>query len=464
MKTKLFALLVTAFLAVFSCSVFAANLAPQGPFRAFDDNGDPCASCKLYTYEAGTSTPKTTYTTQTAATPNANPTILDSDGYAHVWMGDGSYKFILKDASDATIWTLDNLSGSEIGGFGDEVVALSSSTSITTAYENNLIVATSSPTFSLLSAASAGEGWAFAVRNDGTGTVTIDPNLSETINGAATLTIGAKSSAFIVTNGTAWYTIFTAQGSIANLTVVGNVSGSTALPSTVTILDDDTMATASATTLATSESTKAYVDTTTTAISRVVTRQYLTSGSSATYTRPAGVDAILVRMVGGGGGGGAVATNAGSAGGDTSFNSIVAKGGSGGAISVAGGGVGGAGGTAGTGSATFRQDGQAGGAGSQISHPTGVGGNSRLGPGAQAKVGNGTGNAAAANTGGGGSGGNNGNNCGSGGGSGEYVEIYISSPSSTYTYTVGGGGNGGSAGTQAGGNGGSGLIIVEEYY
>ena len=46
-----------------------------------------------------------------------------------------------------------------------------------------------------------------------------------------------------------------------NLTVLGNVSGSAATPAEVTIIDDDTMGTASATTLATSESVKAYVDT-----------------------------------------------------------------------------------------------------------------------------------------------------------------------------------------------------------
>ena len=48
--------------------------------------------------------------------------------------------------------------------------------------------------------------------------------------------------------------------SIANLRALGNVSGSNAAPVAVEIKDDDTMATASATSLATSESIKAYVD------------------------------------------------------------------------------------------------------------------------------------------------------------------------------------------------------------
>jgi len=48
--------------------------------------------------------------------------------------------------------------------------------------------------------------------------------------------------------------------SIANLRALGNVSGTTDAPVAVEIKDDDTMATASATSLATSESIKAYVD------------------------------------------------------------------------------------------------------------------------------------------------------------------------------------------------------------
>jgi hypothetical protein len=49
--------------------------------------------------------------------------------------------------------------------------------------------------------------------------------------------------------------------SIANLRALGNVSGVSAAPVAVEIKDDDSMSTASATSLATSESIKAYVDT-----------------------------------------------------------------------------------------------------------------------------------------------------------------------------------------------------------
>jgi hypothetical protein len=47
---------------------------------------------------------------------------------------------------------------------------------------------------------------------------------------------------------------------LSNMTVVGNVSGSPANPSSITILDEDAMGTNSATALATQQSIKAYVD------------------------------------------------------------------------------------------------------------------------------------------------------------------------------------------------------------
>src|ERR1700761_8120287 len=57
----------------------------------------------------------------------------------------------------------------------------------------------------------------------------------------------------------------------------------------------------------------------------LTTRQVLTSGSSATYTTPAGARQLRIRMVGGGAGGFSI--NGGTEGGDggsASFNSIVA--------------------------------------------------------------------------------------------------------------------------------------------
>jgi len=202
--------LFTALVAVFLClSAYAATPSIQGPFRALDANGNPCAGCKLYTYEAGTTTDKDTYTDSTEATTNTNPVILDSDGFANVWLGEGAYKLDLKDPNDAAVsakWPIDNVSGSSVSSFGDQVTSISTTTSITSAYENDLILTTSSPTLNLWGAATAGEGWTFVVKNTDSGTTTIDPNGSETIDGSATLTLDEDEWAIIYSDGTNWQT------------------------------------------------------------------------------------------------------------------------------------------------------------------------------------------------------------------------------------------------------------------
>lgn len=84
------------------------ELAPLAKQRFFDTNGDPLAGGKLYTYEAGSLTPKTTYSDRDG-TANANPVVLDANGECDVWLDTGYYKFILKNSSDVTQWTKDEV-------------------------------------------------------------------------------------------------------------------------------------------------------------------------------------------------------------------------------------------------------------------------------------------------------------------------------------------------------------------
>lgn len=74
----------------------------------FDNNGDPLALGKIYFYEAGTTTPKDTYTTQAGDTENANPVILNSAGRADIW-GTGSYKIAIYTSADVLVKTLDDV-------------------------------------------------------------------------------------------------------------------------------------------------------------------------------------------------------------------------------------------------------------------------------------------------------------------------------------------------------------------
>lgn len=199
-----------------------ATIAPLGKYWAPDNNGNPLSGGFLYTYEAGTDTPKATYTTAAGNVANTNPVELDASGFANVWLGDGGYKFVLKDADDDTIFTTDNIGGASSAAFGGTVNALSANTTITSVYANSINECTNSITLSLLPVSDAGEGFYFNVNNIGSGIVTIDPDAGELINGAATLNIPANSSALIYCNGTAWRTLFynVNSGSINSLSIV----------------------------------------------------------------------------------------------------------------------------------------------------------------------------------------------------------------------------------------------------
>lgn len=80
----------------------------------FDSNGTPLSGGLLYSYNAGTTTPATTYTSSSGAVANSNPIVLDSAGRTanEVWLTQGSsYKFVLKNSNDVTIGTYDNIPG-----------------------------------------------------------------------------------------------------------------------------------------------------------------------------------------------------------------------------------------------------------------------------------------------------------------------------------------------------------------
>jgi hypothetical protein len=87
-----------------------AVLTPPPKTAFVDAAGEPLVGGQLYTYTAGTTTLQATYTDSTATTANTNPIILDSRGEADVWLGGAIYKFVLKDADGALIWTVDNIS------------------------------------------------------------------------------------------------------------------------------------------------------------------------------------------------------------------------------------------------------------------------------------------------------------------------------------------------------------------
>lgn len=211
------------------------------------------------------------------------------------------------------------------------------------------------------------------------------------------------------------------------------------------------------------------------------TVQKFTSGSG-TYTTPAGVAYIKVRMVGGGGGGaggGSAGGTAAGSGGNTTFGTtlLVANGGAGGTYAAQSG----AGGTASLGSGPIGLALQGGSGGSptiqgssavnSISIAGGMGAATPFGGAGGGGYQGNAGQDAIANTGSGAGGGPalpiiGAANSGGGGSAGGFVDAIIAAPAASYAYSVGASGTAGGAGTlgAAGGAGGSGIIIVEEYY
>lgn len=80
----------------------------------FGPTGLPLAGGQIFTYQAGSSTPLSTYTTINGNIVQTNPIILGTDGKLaqELWLQSGySYKFVLEDANNNLINTYDNIAG-----------------------------------------------------------------------------------------------------------------------------------------------------------------------------------------------------------------------------------------------------------------------------------------------------------------------------------------------------------------
>lgn len=126
-----------------------------------DNSGQPLASGKVYTYAAGTTTPKAVYVDSLEATEEANPVILDSNGRKQIY-ANGAYKFVIKDSSDVTLYTLDNLYFNT--GYGATFLG-------TTTGAANLYVATPTPA---IGSYVDGDLFAFQAHQTNTSTATLN--------------------------------------------------------------------------------------------------------------------------------------------------------------------------------------------------------------------------------------------------------------------------------------------------
>jgi hypothetical protein len=81
----------------------------------FDNNGVILTGGKIYTYEAGTTTPLASYTSSSGNTAHANPIVLDSAGRVpggEIWIALRLYKFVLETSTGLLIATYDNVGSS----------------------------------------------------------------------------------------------------------------------------------------------------------------------------------------------------------------------------------------------------------------------------------------------------------------------------------------------------------------
>lgn len=110
----------------------AGSLLPEPKQQFLNDIGVPLFGGQVFTYAAGTLTPKATYQDQDLTIANTNPVTANARGEV-VMYGSGNYRIILKDLFGSTIYDQDNINvndltaanGSEGIGNGGESVAQS---------------------------------------------------------------------------------------------------------------------------------------------------------------------------------------------------------------------------------------------------------------------------------------------------------------------------------------------------
>lgn len=491
----------------------AVNLAP-GPFGAggqfFDTNGKPLNAGFINTYAAGTTTPLATYTTSVGNVANATTITLGVDGRPpnEIWLSAGSsYRFDLLDSSNNLIKTYDNLSGiNDISGIGEWVlISLSPVFISTTSFSLTGNQTTLLPNGIRIKTVNTGgtvygeivSGSYSAIPNTTTFVVASDPgtaldiglssvsySILSPVNPSIDSDYVLRKASLVTSAGVTniWAItgdyVHVTPGSVTSITSLGTAfyAGNERTivadgPFTITGAAIQNLGVASISLLA-GDKVRVRAETTTIAsvvsyrTVRPLSRTTLTSGVTQTYTVPAGVIALNVRLIGGGAGGGAQATNPGTSGNATTFSTLTGGGGSPGNI---GGGVGGNGGLATGGDVNIPGGSGTGGTANSVANVNpngGSGGNGKLGGGGGGGGSGAAGLNAATNSGGGGggAGGGSGQNSAAGGGSGGYVEKFITGLTPTYTYTVGAAANGGAAGTVAGGNGAAGIIIIDELF
>ena len=188
-----------------------------------DGSGSPRSGAKLTFYEAGTLALQNTYSDNALTVANTNPVVADSAGvFGPIYLLNADYRAILTDSNDVQIWDQDNANSPVSGLFGGNVLTKNGDYTVVASDKGSIIKVTAMATISLLAAATAATGFTLLVENTGSSTVTIDPDSTELINGAASLSILQDGWAIIICDGSAWTAVtgrtVTGVSNAANLT------------------------------------------------------------------------------------------------------------------------------------------------------------------------------------------------------------------------------------------------------
>ena len=203
-----------------------ATLSKMPKFQPLDAEGNPYPSYRVFSYEAGTSTPLVTYKDRNN-TPNTNPVILDSAGMADIWL-EGAYKLVLRPPAGhpdelIPIWTVDNIEEYDQldwTGLTATIAELNATdTSTKNIYDNydvlltdrgkTLLCDTSATAFNvnlpLVSVAT--NGYILTIKKTSTldNAVTINPQTGEKIEGLDKLLLNNKDETIIlICDGSNW--------------------------------------------------------------------------------------------------------------------------------------------------------------------------------------------------------------------------------------------------------------------
>jgi len=303
----------------------ADQISPNA-LRAFDDNGDPAPGAKLIVYETGTTTPVTVYTDSAFSVAHASPIVADGNGYfAQIFYGGTiALKIVITDSEDVTLQTIDpawqiSTSGGAAslvtftptgdlvstnvqdaivevqGNIGSNDGSTNANTLVTTAGSSSAYTVSAAATITAYA-----EGQKFLLRanhaSTGASTLNVDSLGAKNLQKYdASGSLVALAAGDLPANS-----IFEATYDGTRFVLVSPAVGNSDLPGVLGLLDEDDMASDSATEAPSQKSTKAYVDAEVAAVGGVPTlgTRQSASGSNVTFSSiPSGTKVIRVMLV-----------------------------------------------------------------------------------------------------------------------------------------------------------------------